>query len=128
MQNAPWAIHFLLEKFNINSKDDIVGTDFGSYLYHEQLMKRTKRVLSGKTWKTQHDPWRGISKTAFGIDYLKQYTAREPTEKRIGDASCRIFDLNGLDKDDNPVCGTDVVVQRLVTQSLRTGGVGKSHC
>ena len=29
--------------------------------------------MSSHTWKTHTDPWRGVTKTAFGMDYMKAY-------------------------------------------------------
>jgi hypothetical protein len=79
VQNAPWATQFLLHKFNINPHDDLVGTTFGRWAKYDRPQRRAgKPVLNGKTFRTQRDPWRGISRTAFGVDYLKQYDPRTP--------------------------------------------------
>ena len=32
VQNADWATQFLLRKFNINARNDLVGTDFARFV------------------------------------------------------------------------------------------------
>lgn len=72
VQNAQWATQFLLNKFNISDSDDLVGTTFGRYVKYRRPERRGgKPFLSGKSWKTTHDPWRGVSRTSFGLDYLR---------------------------------------------------------
>jgi len=71
-------------------------------------------MVSGKTWRTQHDPWRGLSKTAFSIDYFKPYRAPDPTDAFDAKPEGKIMELDCLDHDDNPCYGWDVHVQRLV--------------
>lgn len=58
VQNATWAAHFLLRKFNISARDDLVGTDFGHYVQNTHRQRRGKPLLTGKSWKTTHDPVR----------------------------------------------------------------------
>ena len=58
VQNASWATHFLLRKFNISARDDLVGTDFGHYVQNKHRQRRGKPLLTGKSWKTTHDPVR----------------------------------------------------------------------
>ena len=114
VQNAQWAVYFLLRKFNINAHDDLVGTDFGKYLRHRRREQRGgKPYLTGKTWKTDHDPWRGISRTAFGIDYLKQYYAKDRATQTAADVEDKMMELNHYGPDDNPAYGWDVYVQRM---------------
>ncbi|KAK2808239.1 hypothetical protein FQN50_004981, partial [Emmonsiellopsis sp. PD_5] len=117
VQNAAWATEYLLRKFNIDNRDDLVGTDFGRYVRHKRPERRGgKPFLSGKTWKVQYDPWRGISKTSFGVDYLKQYRVRNPLcRPRAGDGeeSLKMMELNCFDEEDNPRYGYDVYVQRI---------------
>ena len=115
VQNAPWAVEFLLRKFNINAQDDLVGLDFDRYLRHRRPERRgRKSAVSGKTWQTQHDPWRGVSKTAFGIDYFKQYLAPDTIDRVTPGSKGKFMELNCFDHDDNPCYGWDVYVQRLV--------------
>lgn len=71
-------------------------------------------MVSGKTWRTQHDPWRGLSKTAFSIDYFKPYRAPDPTDAFDAKPQGKIMELDCLDHDENPCYGWDVHVQRLV--------------
>ena len=53
VQNAPWATQFLLRKFNINNRDDLIGTDFGKFVKYKRPERRGgKPFTSGKTWKT----------------------------------------------------------------------------
>ena len=110
VQNAPWATHFLLEKFNINASDDLVGTSFGRWAQFDRPKRRGgKPVLSGKTFRPQKDPWRGISRAAFGLDYLRSYTKRQ-----IADTSgMKMMELNTYDINEQPCYGHDVYAQRL---------------
>jgi hypothetical protein len=74
VQNASWATRFLLRKFNIDATNDLLGTSFGRWAKYERPQTRAnKPVLNGRTFRTQRDPWRGISRTSFGCDYLKHY-------------------------------------------------------
>jgi hypothetical protein len=75
VQNAVWAREFLLKKFNINSGgDDVVGTSFGRWAKYDKPQYRAGRpVLNAKSFRTSRDPWRGVSRTGFGVDYLKSY-------------------------------------------------------
>lgn len=118
VQNAPWATHFLLKKFYIQDKDDLVGTDFGRYLKYKRPERHGgKPFLSGKSWKTTHDPWRAINRTSFGLDYLKPYRTSNTEPRRRRNVSGKMMELNAYDEDDNPVYGWDVYVQRFVSIS-----------
>ncbi|KAL1962734.1 hypothetical protein VTN77DRAFT_9188 [Rasamsonia byssochlamydoides] len=114
VQNAPWATQFLLRKFNIESskfnRHDLVGTDFGRYVRHRKPEQRGgKPLLNGKTWKVQYDPWRGIGKTSFGLDYVKTFR----TAAKGVDESDRLVRLNSFDENDELTCRHDVYVQRV---------------
>ena len=112
-QNADWAIQFLLHKFNITARDDLVGTDFGKYVKYKRPERRGgKPFLSAKSWKTTHDPWRGISRTSFGLDYLKYYECPK-SKMKSADEKDKMFELNHFDDEDQPKYGWDVYVQRL---------------
>ena len=114
VQNAHWATHFLLRKFNINAHDDLVGTDFGRYVkYKRHESGGGKHPLNCKSWKTTHDPWRNISRTSFGLDYLKSYRADSTMYETSADVSGKMMELNHYDDDDNATYGWDVYVQRL---------------
>lgn len=97
VQNAPWATKFLLRKFNIDGRDDLVGSNFGRYAKFTKPERRGgKPFPNAKTWRVQHDPWRGISKTSFGFEYLKEYRVRDPsTEGRTVDE--KMMELNDYD-------------------------------
>lgn len=115
VQNARWATDFLLKKFNISDSDDLVGTTFGRYVKHKRPERRGgKPFLSGKSWKTTHDPWRGISRTSFGLDYLQpcKVDRHAAAGYRIGWAD-KLMELNYYDENDNPVYGYDCFVQRI---------------
>ncbi|TPX26586.1 hypothetical protein DIZ76_012048 [Coccidioides immitis] len=113
VQNADWAARYLLRKFNIHNRDDLVGTDFGRYVKHRRPERRGgKPFMSGKTWKVQYDPWRGISKTSFSADYLKPYSVPDPMN-RCDDDGFKMMELNRFDDQDNPTHGYDVYVQRI---------------
>ncbi|CRG82996.1 Magnesium transporter ALR1 [Talaromyces islandicus] len=123
VQNADWAIPFLLRKYNISSssstdgkKDDTVVADFGRYLrYKKPEMRGGKPFLAGKTWKVQYDPWRGVNKTSFGLDYIKSFPSnrarRETGDRR--DGRDRMMQLDDFDDNDEPICSHDVYVQRV---------------
>lgn len=116
VQNAPWATHFLLKKFYIQDHDDLVGTDFGRYVKYKRPERHGgKPFLSGKSWKTTHDPWRAINRTSFGLDYLKPYRTNNSEPQGRRDTTGKMMELNAYDGDDNPVYGWDVYVQRFVS-------------
>ena len=71
--------------------------------------------MNGKTWKTTHDPWRGISRTSFGLDYLKQYKSLDYRDRTEEDTRDKIFELNHYDDEDDPKYGFDVFTQRIVS-------------
>ena len=113
VQNAHWATHFLLRKFNINAHDDLVGTDFGRYVKYKRPESRGgKPLLSGKSWKTTHDPWRSISRTSFGLDYLKPYDVDSKASEIAAGTTRKLMELNRYDDDDNAAYGWDIYVQR----------------
>lgn len=114
VQNAHWATQFLFRKFNISARDDLVGTDFGYYVKNKHRERRGKPVLSGKSWKTAHDPWRAINRTSFGLDYLKPYKVRNPELQARRDTTDKMMKLSCYDEDDDPEYGWDVYSQRLV--------------
>lgn len=124
VQNAPWATLFLLRKFNIYNKDDIVGTDFGRYVKHKRPERRGgKPFLSGKTWKVRHDPWRGISATSFGLDYLKHYKVLDPVDRTGLDANDteKMMELNCYNEDGrvlilwvNGIADVDYVLMQII--------------
>ncbi|KAF1939585.1 hypothetical protein EJ02DRAFT_381455 [Clathrospora elynae] len=124
VQNASWATRYLLRKFNIDTSDDLVGTTFGRWAQYEKPQQRGgKPVLNGKTFRTQRDPWRGISRTAFGCDYLKHYPKNTPIAFPSSGYQKPMMELNHYDDMDQPRYGYDVYVQRLsVYVQLRESG------
>ena len=129
VQNAPWSTRFLLSKFNITHHDDLVGSgfDFGKWAKYERPQRRAgKPVLNGKTFKAQRDPWRGINRTGFGLDYLRHY--QRPA---VGDgnralsnnqATVKMMELNCYDENDNATYGYDVFVQRISVYVQKNDG------
>ncbi|KAL8909275.1 MAG: hypothetical protein Q9207_000285 [Kuettlingeria erythrocarpa] len=113
VQNAAWATQFLLRKFNISAQDDLVGTDFGHYVKTKHRERRGKPLLTGRSWKTVHDPWRGVNKTSFGLDYLKSYRVRQLELQDRRDAIGKMLELNCYDDDGSPGSSWDVYAQRL---------------
>ncbi|KAK7515999.1 uncharacterized protein IWZ02DRAFT_435293 [Phyllosticta citriasiana] len=112
-QNATWAMHYLLRKYNMVHEDDLIGTAFGHWARFEKPQQRAgKPVLNGRTFRPQRDPWRGISRCAFGLDYLRHYGSRK-FNKCAADESVKFMELNWYDADENPAIGCDVFVQRL---------------
>lgn len=76
----------------------MVGSNFGRYARFTTPERRGgKPVPTAKAWRVQHDPWRGISKTSFGFDYLQEYTEDPGTENTLADE--KMMDLNGYDED-----------------------------
>lgn len=126
VQNASWATRFLLRKFNIDASDDLIGTTFGRWARYEQPQQRGgKPVLNGKTFRAQRDPWRGISRAAFGCDYLKHY-ARQ-TVLNAPSNQKPLMELNHYNGADQPAYGYDVYVQRLsVYVQLSDGKPGQA--
>lgn len=114
VQNADWAVEFLVNKCAIDI-NDIVGNDFASYVSENQPQTRGgKPMLRGRTWQPLHDPWRGINKIAFGLDYLKLYPSEDTLSRSSKDKISKLMELNSYNQDpDNPRFGWDVCPQRL---------------
>ncbi|KAF2268443.1 hypothetical protein CC78DRAFT_510193 [Lojkania enalia] len=123
VQNAPWATRFLLRKFNIDASDDLIGTSFGRWAKYDKPKRRgDKPVLSGKSFRTQRDPWRGISRIAFSLDYLRHYEKHKISDSNSG---MKMMELNNYDYNENPVYSHDVYAQRLsVYVQLSDGEAG----
>ncbi|CAN9463869.1 unnamed protein product [Alternaria alternata] len=126
VQNASWATRYLLRKFNIDATDDLIGTNFGRWASRDKPQQRGgKPVLNGRTFRAQHDPWRGISRAAFGADYLKSYERGTHIPRPNSNKS--IMELNHYDESDQPRYGHDVYVQRLnVYVQLSDGTPGQA--
>ena len=92
-----------------------MGTDFGNYVKYKRPKRRGgKPILNARSWPTTHDPWRGISRTAFTLDYIKTYPVVHEADgsdpKAVED---KMLEMNSYDENDNPKYGHDVYVQRL---------------
>jgi hypothetical protein len=101
VQNADWAIPFLLRKFDIDiNNDDTIGADFGRYIrYRKPELRGGKPFLNGKTWKVRYDPWRGVNKTSFGMDYAKSFrTSGRAVNRGSASPADRIMQLNDFDE------------------------------
>ena len=100
VQNASWATHFLLRKFNVEHPNDLVGREFGKFVRRVTPERRGKRpFLTAKTWKVQHDPWRGLSKTCFGFDYLKNVAAGVDGARVQSGTEEKFMELNSFGED-----------------------------
>ncbi|KIW05785.1 uncharacterized protein PV09_03640 [Verruconis gallopava] len=124
VQNAIWARDFLLKKFNISSKvEDVVGTSFGKWVQFDKPQLRAgKPVLNAKSFRCIKDPWRGVSRTGFVVDYLKSFKPGV-----IKDSATQGFKLMGLNHWDQETGttiehGYDVYVQRLSVYIQRNEG------
>ena len=83
-------------------------TDFGRWVKERRPPRRLgKLMMSSRSWKTHSDPWRGVAKTAFGMDYMKAYSCEVDEEQRgrppagHGEAGAedrdRVLGLQGFD-------------------------------
>jgi hypothetical protein len=111
VQNAPWATSFLLGKYNIDATSNVLSSSFSRWVRSSHPQERGgKPVLNGRSFRSQRDPWRGTSRTAFGADYLRYYDRDTLTTPRDAKA---IMELNQYDEGDQPEYGKNVYVQRL---------------
>ncbi|KXT17840.1 hypothetical protein AC579_5356 [Pseudocercospora musae] len=132
VQNAKWATQFLLRKFNINNRNELVGMPgFSKWAKYERPRQRNGRPFpDGRSWRGQTDPWRNVARTAFGLDYLKQSKAESPQRRHrqttigIKPADCNMMHLNPYDtnEDSRSPFGYDVSVQRLSVYIQRNLG------
>lgn len=103
VQNAPWATRYLLKKFGIDQRSDIVGTDFANYVRQKRAERRGGRPFpTAQTWPLKQDPWRGICKTAFGFDYLGAHLITEVQEPRDSADNDKIMGLHCFDEHGKP--------------------------
>lgn len=128
VQNAIWARSFLLRKFNISDGGSnvagLTGTSFGRWAVYDKPQRRAgKPVLNSKSFRCSRDPWRGISRTGFGVDYLKYYHPNVVRENDITE-QFKLSELNHWDseKGNVPTHGYDVYVQRLSVYVQRNEG------
>jgi len=129
VQNATWATHFLLKRFNIDHPSEIVGMrGFSKWARYEKPRQRQgKPFPNGRAFREQTDPWRNISRTAFGLDYLKVYPTAPSDRRRqrsvFGDKpiDAKMMHLNAYEDSHSPH-GYDVSVQRVSVYVQRTLG------
>ena len=129
VQNATWATRFLLRKFNIDHRSEIVGMQgFSKWAQYEKPRQRNgKPFPNGRSWREQTDPWRNVSRTAFGLDYLKTYQTPPPDKRRrtsvFGDKpiDAQMMHLNAWEDTRSPN-GYDVSVQRMSVYVQRNLG------
>ncbi|KAI7164882.1 hypothetical protein KC349_g376 [Hortaea werneckii] len=129
VQNATWATRFLLTKFNIDHPSEIAGMQgFSKWARYERPRQRNgKPFPNGRAFREQTDPWRNISRTAFGLDYLKPYTTPHPMERKQQNifsrkpVDAKMMHLNAYEDSRTPY-GWDVSVQRLSVYVQRSLG------
>jgi len=88
------------------------SSDFGRWVTERRPPWRLgKLMMRSRAWKTHSDPWRGVAKTAFGMDYMKVYSCGVDGgrgEKRLWEGGKKkkkneaedrdkVLDLQGLD-------------------------------
>lgn len=110
VQNAIWAREFFLKRFNITSTgDDVVATSFGRWAQYDTPQHRAGRpVLNAKSFRNSRDPWRGVSRTGFGVDYLKSYKPGKITDE--SKSGFKLMELNHWGEENGaiPIHGYDV--------------------
>lgn len=129
VQNATWATHSLLNKFNIDHPSEVVGMQgFSKWARYEKPRQRNgKPFPNGRAFREQTDPWRNISRTAFGLDYLKTHPTAPPNRRKqsriFGEmpVDAKMMHLDVHDDSRSPH-GYDVSVQRLSVYVQRTLG------
>lgn len=129
VQNATWATRFLLKKFNIDHPSELIGMQgFSKWARYEKPRQRNgKPFPHGRSFREQTDPWRNITRTAFGLDYLKVYPTPPPAGRNqrtvFGNKpiDAKMMHLNAYDDSHSPH-GYDVSVQRLSVYVQRTLG------
>lgn len=132
VQNAPWATRYLLKKFNIDHPSEMVGMQgFSKWARYEKPRQRDgKPFPNGSAFRAQMDPWRNVSRTAFGADYLKVYDTPSPGKRRRrrteseGEqpvVEAKMMHLDAYEDGRNPY-GYDVSVQRVSVYVQRNLG------
>ena len=121
VQNAPWATMFLLNKFNMTHPSELIGMQgFSKWARYEKPRQHNGKPLpTGRSWRSQTDPWRNVIRTAFGLDYLKVDPSDAPNQRNplsvFGAAKpvdARMMHLNAYEDSKSPY-GYDVSIQRL---------------
>lgn len=135
VQNAPWATGFLIAKFNMDHPDEMVGmSGFSRWAKYEKPRQRNGKPFPyGRSWRQQTDPWRNVSRTAFGMDYLKPYETPAPNKRGrpappMADRSleAKLLHLNAYEDGRSPY-GYDVSLQRVSVYVQRSLGPASLH-
>ncbi|KAF8424156.1 hypothetical protein EV426DRAFT_548723, partial [Tirmania nivea] len=130
VQNCSWGEHYLIRKHAFDGHAPGVHTssgnsstgpnDFGRWVKERIPPRRLgKLMMSSRAWKTHSDPWRGVVKTAFGMDYMKAYSCGVDEEQkgRNGEVGAedrdRVLGLQGFDDEDNTIHAYNIYSQRL---------------
>ena len=129
VQNATWSTQFLLDKYNIDHKSEIVGMrGFSKWAKYEKPRQRNgKPFANGRSWREQNDPWRNISRTAFGLDYVKVFRTQAPRQRNrhgvFGEKpiDAKMMHLDAYEDSHSPH-GYDASVQRISVYVQRSLG------
>lgn len=125
VQNAAWATRFLLKKFNIDNDSELVGMEgFSRWARYERPRLRNGRPFpNGRSWRVQMDPWRNITRTAIGVDYMKTYQTPAPDRRRrwAEPTGTHLMHLGAYDDSRTPQ-GHDVAIQRFSVYVQRNLG------
>ena len=107
IQNASWATYWVLKKFAIQDTAFESRTKFTQWVKQRAPKRRAgKALMNAHTWNTKHDPYRGTSTTAFGLDYLKKYAKHtsvagenvaETEDQAWKDGQLPMMELNSYD-------------------------------
>lgn len=113
-QNAFWATQFLLERLNVTSRENASGISFSHFASSSDPETRGGiPFLKAKSFRIQHEPVRGVKRTAFGLDYLKHFAIQKSTAVRGPRYNAKFFELNHYDEENQPVHGYNIYAQRL---------------
>ena len=99
--------------------------------FEKPRQRNGKPFPNGRSWREQTDPWRNVSRTAFGLDYLKVYKTEPPSRRNrmsvFGNKpiDAQMMHLNSWQDGSTPH-GFDVSVQRMSVYVQRNlGPVGR---
>lgn len=122
VQNASWAHPFLLKQFNIDNDSDLVGMkDFSRWTKYERpRLRNNKPYPSGRSWPVQADPWRNISRTAIGVDYIRSKEASH-TVPRLDRPGAQVLHLDAAE-DSGFSHGHEVILARFAVYVQRKHG------
>lgn len=97
VQNWMEATKFLSHVLRLTDGSDLTGqAGFSDWLMQKKPQRRAgKPLLVGKSWKVSSDPWRRVTKTAMGLDYMRRYTCSDSAVAE--DKSSKVHALMGYD-------------------------------